>query len=180
MQNATNVTEGEDAFSYRVSSESGQACYSVDLLAENGAGRCDCKDWQFRCSPAIAKGERKRCKHVSKALNHLAQAIIDRRIEQLRELETKSDRIPTEYAALAAEFKRQHPRCGVCGTNPVDDIHHSRGRLGSLLSDTRFWIPTCRTCHAWIDSNRNAARELTWNGVPVLCEKGEWNSPPAE
>ena len=52
--------------------------------------------------------------------------------------------------------------------------HHSRGKLGKLLCDTRFWIPVCRTAHTWIDANREKARELG-----LLCKRGDWNKQPS-
>lgn len=42
---------------------------------------------------------------------------------------------------LAAEFKREHRHCAKCGV-ATTDIHHSRGRAGALLIDTRF---SCRS-----------------------------------
>lgn len=49
------------------------------------------------------------------------------------------------------------------------DVHHKRGRLGLLLTDTRFWIPLCRRHHAWVGANPNQARELGLLALP-----GEW------
>lgn len=175
-----NISPTDNLFSYSVSSESGLPDYNVDLLAENGAGRCDCKQWQFRVSPALAKGEKKMCKHISRSLIYLAQSVVNQKLAQMAQEEAQSDREPTRYEALATEFKLKHPICGVCHQKPTEDVHHSRGRLGSLLCDQEWWVPVCRVCHDWIGSNPNAARELTWNGIPVLCENGQWNSPPAE
>ena len=31
--------------------------------------------------------------------------------------------------------------------NDADDVHHMRGRTGSLLLDTQWWLPVCRGCH---------------------------------
>lgn len=174
------ATFEEDVFSFTVESASGMAPYRVELTAENGQGRCSCFDWTYRVSPKIAKGEKATCKHVRQCLQTLAQSIVDQRVLQMKEEETKSDLEPSEYEALAIQFKEANPVCGVCNTKSTEDVHHARGRLSSLLCDSRFWIPVCRTCHSWIDSNRNAARELTWNGIPVLCAKGEWNSPPRD
>lgn len=52
------------------------------------------------------------------------------------------------------------------------DCHHSRGKLGPLLMDERFWVPTCRSLHSWIQDNPAEARTLG-----LLCEKGLWNKP---
>lgn len=174
------VEFGDDLYSFSAESASGHKPYVVELTAENGAGRCNCPDWAFRCSPKIAKGQKATCKHIRACLASLGQAIVDRRVEQLRQEESRTDREPIQYEALANEFKRLNPMCGVCHKKPTSDVHHSRGRLGPLLMDQRFWIPVCRTCHDWIGSNPDAARKLTWKSIAVLCAKGEWNSPPAE
>lgn len=175
-----NITPGDDIYSYTADSASGLPPYTIELTANSGSGFCSCDDWKYRVSPKLNKGQRATCKHIRACLASLGQAIVDRRVEQLHQGESRADREPTQYEALATEFKRVYPKCGVCHQNPTVDVHHSRGRLGSLLCDMRFWIPVCRTCHDWIGSNPDAARKLTWNGIPVLCEKGQWNSPPAE
>jgi len=55
----------------------------------------------------------------------------------------------------------------------ASEPHHSRGKIGKLLFDTRFFIPVCRTAHNWIDANREKARELG-----LLCKVGEFNTQP--
>ena len=51
------------------------------------------------------------------------------------------------------------------------DCHHSRGKLGPLLLDERYWIPLCRPHHDWVRDNPDAARDMG-----LLCEKGLWNT----
>ncbi len=59
--------------------------------------------------------------------------------------------------------------------HPCDDVHHTRGKIGALLMDERFWLPVCRTCHNWIGNNIAQAR--SWG---LLCELGEWNKVPRD
>lgn len=59
--------------------------------------------------------------------------------------------------------------------HPASEPHHSRGREGKLLCDTRFWVAVCRPSHIWIDSNREKARELG-----LLCKVGEFNTQPKD
>ena len=58
-------------------------------------------------------------------------------------------------------------------SNLTCDNHHKHGKLGKLLMDERFWIPVCRSCHAWIDANRKAAQALG-----LLAPAGQWNRLP--
>lgn len=51
-------------------------------------------------------------------------------------------------------------------------IHHMRGRVGSLLCDTRHWSLLCMACHNWVGDHPSEARE-----AGLLCAKGLWNTP---
>lgn len=55
------------------------------------------------------------------------------------------------------------------------DVHHSRGRAGTLLIDVRFWKAVSRRGHYWIDDHPKEARAMG-----LLCEPGEWNRPPRD
>lgn len=55
----------------------------------------------------------------------------------------------------------------------TQDVHHTRGRVGSLLIDAKFWVPLCREHHNWVQMQPARARE-----VGLLCPPGVWNVPP--
>jgi hypothetical protein len=55
-------------------------------------------------------------------------------------------------------------------SDKLTEIHHSRGRLGSLLRDQRFWIAMSKAGHRWVHSNIPEARQRGW-----ICEAGQWN-----
>lgn len=73
------------------------------------------------------------------------------------------------WALLKENRTCRYPGCNK--GNP--DVHHSRGRAGALLLETRFWIPLCRRHHEWIGAHPRAARE-----VGLLAEVGQWNVMP--
>ena len=77
-----------------------------------------------------------------------------------------------EYFRLVRRFKRTHPECQRCGQRPTQDVHHTRGRSGTLLLDWRHWRAVCRECHAWIGDNPERSRREGF-----LCAKGLWNVP---
>ena len=91
----------------------------------------------------------------------------------------KRDLIREAYNAAAKTFLANHQLCFPCRRDPgrrvrrATQVHHQRGRLGPLLMDQRFWIPTCQECHDFIHNNIEAARRLGF-----ICEKGDWNTPP--
>jgi hypothetical protein len=51
----------------------------------------------------------------------------------------------------------------------VQDVHHRRGRVGSLLCDTRYWMAVSRSGHRWIEENMDEARKHGW-----LANRGDW------
>lgn len=55
------------------------------------------------------------------------------------------------------------------------EVHHTRGRMGPLLLDERFWIAVSADGHNWIHSHPAAARERGW-----ICGHGKWNQVPKE
>jgi len=97
-----------------------------------------------------------------------------------------------EYRIKAREFVRAAiaggGRCPVVAAVPelregrkygwpisdrLNEVHHMRGRAGSLLCDERFWIALSKQGHRWVHENPEKARNMGF-----LCAKGEWNTPP--
>lgn len=94
----------------------------------------------------------------------------------VKKVSTKRKRDASVYTRRKAEFFKAHPVCQFPGCKkPTSDLHHSRGRAGSLFLDERFWKALCRDHHNWVGENMDAAREMG-----LLCPKGKWNSPPTE
>jgi hypothetical protein len=50
----------------------------------------------------------------------------------------------------------EHPEC----SNPSEDLHHAKGRVGSLLTDTRYFKALCRKCHRWVEENPTDAKSM--------------------
>lgn len=61
-------------------------------------------------------------------------------------------------------------RCPVTG-GEVSQIHHSRGRLKTLLMDERYWVAVSAGGHDWIHRNIAEARKRG-----LICPIGFWNS----
>jgi hypothetical protein len=86
-----------------------------------------------------------------------------------------------EYLRLRKFFLAKNPACACyeqladievrCGRNATQ-VHHTRGRIGSMLNRIEYWLPVCGTAHKWIDHHPNVARQFGW-----LPEKGGYNSP---
>lgn len=67
------------------------------------------------------------------------------------------------YILKAKEFKKSNALCKAnlegC-TKKTQDVHHKKGRSGSLLMDENYWLPVCRNCHRIIEQNPKMAKEL--------------------
>ena len=85
-----------------------------------------------------------------------------------------------QYTRDKKIFLAEHRFCAVFSEYFSTQVHHSRGRLGALLLDKRFWIPTSAWGHDWIHRNIESARQRKWKGRPLMCEKGGWNRFPNE
>ena len=120
---------------------------------------------------------------LSKALRTEARKIIRQRIRPLSKRQVKR---VNEYARVKKEFLvwqwcacqlRKDPRtkapiCDATFMHLATEIHHSRGRAGSLLTDTRYFIGLCSKAHRWVHENPEQARKMA-----LLCVRGEWNKP---
>ena len=81
-----------------------------------------------------------------------------------------------EYSKRVQAWKErpENRQCRVAGcTRRADDNHHSRGRIGTLLLDQRFWVPVCRQHHDWIGAHPAEARALG-----LIAPLGQWNTKP--
>lgn len=67
-----------------------------------------------------------------------------------------------EYSKLKKEFIKGKT-CPEYPKLPVEDVHHMRGREGSLLLDTRYWLAVSRKAHIKITNNPAWARSKGYN-----------------
>jgi len=97
--------------------------------------------------------------------------VSERRKEALKEYQATK----TAYVASKAQGKPAKVQCERCSKLiPAKSItiHHKRGRIASLLCDTRHFSLLCLACHRWVGENMEAARKLG-----LLCERGLYNTP---
>jgi len=59
-----------------------------------------------------------------------------------------------EYKKLSKQFLKATPICEVKDCNkPATETHHRAGRIGSLLTDTSFFMAVCHKHHVQITEN---------------------------
>lgn len=64
-----------------------------------------------------------------------------------------------EYLRLRKQFLKENPNCAVYPYLKATDVHHKKGRIGNLLTDTRYFLAVSRQAHTQIELNPNWARE---------------------
>jgi hypothetical protein len=65
-----------------------------------------------------------------------------------------------QYSVLRTEFlaNKKNQVCPIT-KQPTTDIHHKKGRVGSLLLDTRYWVALSREAHKFVEENPEWAKE---------------------
>ena len=76
------------------------------------------------------------------------------KISQKRKIEN------AKYTVLRIEFlgKKENSICPVTGEKTTE-IHHKKGRVGSLFLNTKFWLGVSRKGHLKIENNPEWAKE---------------------
>jgi hypothetical protein len=67
------------------------------------------------------------------------------------------------YSLLRRAFLLRHPDCqgNFTGcTKKATTVHHSKGRLGALLCDIRYFKGLCMSCHTFAETHPEKAKEL--------------------
>jgi len=93
--------------------------------------------------------------------------------KKIRGRSNRMQRLMIYYNQRRHEYMALHPNCSMHGNCHATQIHHQRGRSGTLLLDERFWKPVCAAAHALIQEHPDIARR-----TGLLCQRGDWNRPP--
>lgn len=89
------------------------------------------------------------------------------RAGRIRPVSRQREGLMRAYRAKSARWLAGK-RCFQCFDKQIS-VHHTRGRVGTLLCDERFWLALCDHCHRWVHDNPEEARS-----VGLLCQPGEW------
>ncbi len=71
-----------------------------------------------------------------------------------------------EYSKKRLAFLALHITCqaklvGCKGSST--DVHHKAGRVGDNYLNMNKWLAVCRSCHSWIETNPEEAKELGYS-----------------
>lgn len=72
-----------------------------------------------------------------------------------------------EYARLRREFLAEHPFCQIMHVLSLKfiestEIHHKKGREGTMLNDTEFWMAVSRRGHEIIHNSPEFSYKMGW------------------
>lgn len=97
-----------------------------------------------------------KCAHKSKKPNLQLKSLYKpiKKVSDKRKIEN------LKYKVLRIEFlsKIENQKCPITG-KPTTDIHHMKGRIGSLLLDTRYWVALSREGHKFVEENPEWAKK---------------------
>jgi hypothetical protein len=79
---------------------------------------------------------------------------------------SKIVKLNAAYSILREQYLKHHPHCEAhlagCAINACD-IHHKKGRVGTLFLDDTEFLAVCRTCHGWIETHPKEAKLLNFS-----------------
>ncbi len=92
-----------------------------------------------------------------------AKLVIKSPAKKVKKVSTKRRKQNSEYTQVRHDFLYQHEFCKarlpIC-TQWATEIHHMKGRIEELITDTQFFLPVCRSCHDWIENHPEEAYVL--------------------
>jgi hypothetical protein len=78
------------------------------------------------------------------------KSVSDKRLLALRDYRVVRDAYMRDHKIC------EHPEC----SSPSTELHHSKGRIGKLLTDPLYFKALCNSCHSWAEKNPTLAKEL--------------------
>lgn len=87
-----------------------------------------------------------------------------RKRSSIKPVSYKQSKRLQEYRKVRDLYMKDNQICECCNTSTATDLHHAAGRIGSLLTDTRYFKALCRGCHTEVELNPEWAKE---NGLSV-------------
>lgn len=125
-------------------------------------------DYQMFPKPRKKEKGRKGFKRHPKARGKENITTAQRQARRHQEMIYRDYAKPEYLAELALRQGRagKQPLCEIemtCeGKRIALQIHHKRGRLGSLVHDKEHFAGTCDKCHRWIHDNPKMAKAYGW------------------
>ena len=116
---------------------------------------------QEGCSNNIWSRKTMRCKNhqVAKDYSSRNNSKIKRAVKRIKQVSSKRQQQNQSYLVMRKIFLDTNPNCVLYKDKPSTEIHHSAGRRGDMLLDTRYWFALCREAHMYIHANPEWAED---------------------
>jgi hypothetical protein len=113
------------------------------------------------------EGTQKFCKQCwSKQFKGLSSTKKPTAKKPMRLQSSKIVKLNAAYSILREQYLKHHPHCEAhlpgCAINACD-IHHKKGRVGTLFLDDTEFLAVCRQCHGWIETHPKEAKLLNFS-----------------
>lgn len=102
-----------------------------------------------------------RCKIHYKMPSQLNPKSIKQSVKPISKFSEKKISQLAEYRKVRDKYLKENPICEFpeCNSSKVE-LHHSKGKIGELLTDVRHFKSLCRTHHRFIEENPLEAKKL--------------------
>ena len=104
---------------------------------------------KIKAQESLSPSDSTKLPQKPKSRSYRIKSVSDKKLTELKEYRKKRDSF---MKGKLCEF----PECKERAT----DLHHAKGRTGSLLTDERYFKALCRTHHMYIEQKPELAKEL--------------------
>ena len=82
-----------------------------------------------------------------------------------RKGDNKANKRKQEEAIYKVKRKRYLEENRICEAclKQATEIHHKKGRLGTMIYNELYFMAVCRTCHLYIENNPQEAKVKGWS-----------------
>ena len=125
-------------------------CHKETILWKATPKACKQCWLQYKASEPLSQPKTYNVSKTKQSPLKRIKSVSTKKLGELKEYRVVRD----EY--LATHKVCEHPEC----SNPSEDLHHAKGRVGILLTDARYFRALCRKCHRWVEENPTDAKSM--------------------
>jgi len=114
--------------------------------------------------PAYSKEDSIRNNREPKVSKPLKRTAIKKKPAAIKKFSSKRMLQNEEYRKVRLQYLDEYRVCEVKGCmHPSNQIHHKKGRIGSLLTDIRYFLAVCEYCHPIIEKKPKWAKKMGYS-----------------
>ena len=124
-------------------------CKEQTILWKSNPKACKSCWLKIKAQESLSHSDSTKLPQKPKSRSYRIKSVSDKKLVELKEYRKKRDAF---MKGKLCEF----PECKEKAT----DLHHAKGRTGSLLTDERYFKALCRSHHRWIEENPTDAKSM--------------------